>query len=86
LVTIQIYSNSIFFRKYLGTRVIWTFREIFNDNLLVMTLKGKKLYFDDIQEIRTFMIVYKGLTIFTIAYKELTLKSMSLWPLRTVLY
>jgi hypothetical protein len=25
----------------LGTRVIWTFREIFNDNLTLMALKGK---------------------------------------------
>jgi hypothetical protein len=55
------YIQIRFFRKYLGTSVIWTFREIFNDNLLVMTLKGKKLYFNDIQGIRTFMIVYKGL-------------------------
>jgi hypothetical protein len=35
--------------KYMGTRVIWVFREIFNDNLTVMTVKGKKLHPGDIQ-------------------------------------
>jgi hypothetical protein len=33
LVKIQIYSNSIFWRKYLGTRIIWAFRKIFNGNI-----------------------------------------------------
>jgi hypothetical protein len=56
-------------RKYLGTRVIWAFREIFNGNLMVMTLKGKKLYPDDIQDL--FTMAYKGLTTFAMTYKEL---------------
>jgi hypothetical protein len=30
-------------------RIIQAFREIFNDNLTVMTLKDKKLHSDDIQ-------------------------------------
>jgi hypothetical protein len=47
LVKIQIYSNSIF-RKYLGARVIWTFKETFNGNLTMMALNYKKLYPDDI--------------------------------------
>jgi hypothetical protein len=62
-------------RKYLGTRVIWVFREIFNDNLTVMALKGKKLHPDDNQGLRNFMMTYKGLATFTMAYKELTLIS-----------
>jgi hypothetical protein len=67
--------------KYLGTRVIWAFREIFNSNLTVMALKGKKLHPDGIQwirdfaflkkKIRDFMIAYKGLATFAITYKEL---------------
>jgi hypothetical protein len=58
-------------RKYLGTRVIWAFREIFNENLTVMALKGKKLHPDDIQEIRDFVMAYKGLATFAMVYKEL---------------
>jgi hypothetical protein len=41
---------------------------------MVMTLKGKKLYPNDIQEIRGFTMTYKGLVIFTVAYKELAKK------------
>jgi ABC-type phosphate/phosphonate transport system substrate-binding protein len=44
----------------LGTRVIWAFKEIFNGNLTMMALKGKKLHPDDIQRIRDFMMAYKG--------------------------
>jgi hypothetical protein len=73
LVKIQIYRNLIFFRKYLGTRVIWAFIEIFNDNLTVVTLKGKKLHPDDIQGIRDFAMAYKDLATFAMTYKELTL-------------
>jgi hypothetical protein len=39
-----------------------------------MTLKGKKLYPNDIQEIRGFTMAYKGLVIFIVAYKELAKK------------
>jgi hypothetical protein len=55
----------------LGTRVIWAFKEIFNDNLTVMALKGKKLHPDDIQEIRNFAMAYKDLATFAMTYKEL---------------
>jgi hypothetical protein len=55
----------------LGTRLIWTFREIFNSNLTVMALKGKKLHPDGIQEIRDFAMAYKGLATFAMVYKEL---------------
>jgi hypothetical protein len=65
-----------FLRKYLGARVIWAFRKIFNGNLTVMTLKGKKLHPDDIQEIRDFAMAYKGLTLFAMAYKEFALLSL----------
>jgi hypothetical protein len=58
-------------RKYLGTRVIWTFREIFNDNLTVMALKSKKMHPDGIQEIRDFAMAYKGLATIAMVYKEL---------------
>jgi hypothetical protein len=57
----------------LGTRVIWAFREIFNGNLTMMALKGKKLHPDDIQRIRDFTMAYKGLATFVISYKELAL-------------
>jgi hypothetical protein len=43
---------------------------------MVMTLKGKKLYHNDIQEIRGFTIAYKSLVIFTVAYKELAKKKL----------
>jgi hypothetical protein len=55
----------------LGTRLIWAFREIFNSNLTVMALKGKKLHPDGIQEIRDFAMTYKGLATFVVVYKEL---------------
>jgi hypothetical protein len=38
-----------------------------------MSLKGKKLHPDGIQEIRCFTMAYKGLATFTMAYKESTL-------------
>jgi hypothetical protein len=38
---------------------------------MVMTLKSKKLHPDNIQWIRGFVMTYKGLTIFTVTYKEL---------------
>jgi hypothetical protein len=38
-----------------------------------MTLKDKKLHLDDIEEIRVVVMAYKGLAIFTIAYRELAL-------------
>jgi hypothetical protein len=65
-------------RKYLGTWVIWAFREIFNDNLRVMALKGEKLHPNDIQGIRDFAIAYNGLATFVIAYKELAQHSLFL--------
>jgi hypothetical protein len=71
LVKIQIYSNSIYLRKYLGTRVIWAFREIFNSNLTVMALKDKKLHPDSTQGIRDFTMAYKGVVTFAMGYKEL---------------
>jgi hypothetical protein len=57
----------------LGARVIRAFRKIFNSNLTVMALKGKKLHPDDIQGIRDFVMAYKGPTTFAMAYKELSL-------------
>jgi hypothetical protein len=42
-----------------------------------MALKGKKLHPDDIQGIRGFAMVYKGLAIFAIAYKELAQKCIT---------
>jgi hypothetical protein len=57
----------------LGARVIRAFRKIFNSNLTVMALKGKKLHPDDIQGIRDFAMAYKGPTTFAMAYKELSL-------------
>jgi hypothetical protein len=69
LVKIQTYSNLIFFRNYLSTRVIWAFREIFIGNLTVITLKGKKLHHDGIQRIRDFTLVYKGVATFIMTYK-----------------
>jgi hypothetical protein len=41
----------------------------------MIVLKGKKLNPDSIHGIRGFMMIYKGLATFTVAYKELTLKS-----------
>jgi hypothetical protein len=51
---------------------LWAFREIFNANLTVMTLKGNKLHPDGIQEIRGFMMAHQGMMTFTMAYKELS--------------
>jgi hypothetical protein len=36
-----------------------------------MALKGKKLHPDGIQEIRDFVMAYKGLATFAMVYKEL---------------
>jgi hypothetical protein len=36
-----------------------------------MALNGKKLHPDDIQEIRDFVMTYKGLVTFKMSYKEL---------------
>jgi hypothetical protein len=36
----------------------------------VMVMKGKKLHPDNIQEIRGFAMIYKGLATFTMTYKE----------------
>jgi hypothetical protein len=54
-----------------------TFREIFNGNLTVMTLKGKKLHPNDIQEIRGFVMTYKGLATFAMTYKEGTFTTVT---------
>jgi hypothetical protein len=40
-----------------------------------MALKGKKLHPDDIQGIRGFVMVYKGLTTFVMTYKKLAHKT-----------
>jgi hypothetical protein len=61
-------------KMYQDIRVIQEFREIFNCNLTMIALKGKKLHPDDIQEIRGFTMTYKGLATFTMTYKKLTLK------------
>jgi hypothetical protein len=62
---IQICEMGPSYKRYQNTWVIQVFKEIFNGNLMMMTLKNKKLHFNDIEEIRGFMIIYKILTPFT---------------------